>query len=371
MNYEIKCSACGESSSALHEFQCSSCGQPLEVQLNFDFEVEQIRRNDYSIWRYRRFFPYVKEAEIASLGEGWTPLVKLMNNVYLKLESLNPTGSFKDRGSTVLISALHKLIKGAGGYVSEDSSGNAGASVAAYSARAGLKVRIYVPENVAGPKFNQIKFYGAEVVKVSGSRNKVAEKAQEAEKGRFYVGHIVHPLFRDGIRSLAYEISEQLGWCAPERIYLPVSAGTLLLGVIAGFKHLTDSMVIEAAPKIIACQTRQVSPLYHRFKNLNYAMPEKVTSVADALVSVNPPLLDLMVKRLRDANGDAVMVEEKEILNAFTELARKGFFVEPSSAVAYAAYKKQLENNEVSKDDSTVVVLTGMGLKTTLQPHGT
>ena len=145
----------------------------------------------------------------------------------------------------------------------------------------------------------------------------------------------------------------------------------MLLGVIAGFKHLTDSKVIEAAPKIIACQTRQVSPLYHRFKNLNYAMPEKITSVADALVSVNPPLLDLMVKRLRDANGDAVMVEENEILNAFTELARKGFFVEPSSAVAYAAYKKQLENNEVPKDDSTVVVLTGMGLKTTLQPHGT
>ncbi len=100
---------------------------------------------------------------------------------------------------------------------------------------------------------------------------------------------------------------------------------------------------------MIACQTRQVSPLYHRFKNLPYKPPKKVTSIADALVSVNPPLLDLMVKNLKEINGDAVMVEEKEIHNAFKILARKGFFVEPSSAVAYAAYQKQLNNKEIAK----------------------
>ena len=303
-----------------------------------------------------------------SLGEGWTPLVKFSDNAYFKLENLNPTGSFKDRGSTVLVSALHTLVKKAGAFISEDSSGNAGASMAAYAARAGLKTRIYVPENVSGPKFNQIKFYGAEVVKVSGSRSKVAEEAQKTERGKFYVGHILHPLFRDGIRSLAYEIAEQLGWPIPERIYLPVSAGTLLLGVIKGFKHLIESNVIEAMPRIVACQTRQVSPLYHRFKNLSYTSPERITSIADALVSVNPPLLGFMVKHLREADGDAVLVEEDEIFNAFIELARKGFFVEPSSAVAYAAYKKQLKNKEASKDDKTVIILTGMGLKTILKP---
>ena len=259
-------------------------------------------------------------------------------------------------------------MKKAGSYLSEDSSGNAGASIAAYAARAGLRAKIYVPENVSGPKFNQIQFYGAKVVKVSGSRSKVAEEAQKSEKGKFYVGHILHPLFRDGIRSLAYEIAEQLDWHVPEHIYLPVSAGTLLLGVINGFRHLAKSNVIETMPKIVACQTRQVSPLYHRFKNLHYAMPEKITSIADALVSVNPPLLDLMVKNLREADGDAVMVEEDEIFNAFITLARKGFFVEPSSAVAYAAYKKQLNNKDISKDDSALIILTGTGLKTMLKP---
>jgi threonine synthase len=369
LKIEIKCVACDQPSDNLLSFKCPRCGQPLDAELHFNFDTEKIRKHDYSLWRYANFFPYIKETDIITLGEGWTPLVKFSGNVYFKLESLNPTGSFKDRGSTALISAIHKQVKGAEGYISEDSSGNAGASMAAYAARASLKTKIYVPANVSGPKFNQIQFYGAEVVKVSGSRSKVAEEAQKPEKGRFYAGHILHPLFRDGIRSLAYEITEQFGWHVPDCIYLPVSAGTLLLGVISGFKHLAKSKIIETMPRIVACQTRQVSPLYHHLKNQPYVAPEKITSIADALVSVNPPLLNLMVRSLREAKGDAVMVEEDEIAFAFKELARNGFFVEPSSAVAYAAYKKQLGNKEISRDDEIVIILTGTGLKTSLKPN--
>ncbi len=368
MEFEIKCSACGKSSPNILNYKCASCGQPLDIQLDYNFETGKIKKKNYTVWRYTKFFPYVNETEIITLGEGWTPLIKFSGNTYLKLESSNPTGSFKDRGSTTLISTLHKPVKKARGYLSEDSSGNAGASIAAYATRASLRAKIYVPKNVSSPKINQIQFYGAEVVKVSGSRSKVAQEAQKIEKGKFYVGHILHPLFRDGIRSLAYEIGEQLDWQVPERIYLPVSAGTLLLGVINGFKHLAKSNMIEAMPKIVACQTRQVSPFYHRFKNLHYTTPSKITSIADALVSVNPPLLDLMVKNLREVYGDAVMVEEDEIFNAFITLTRKGFFVEPSSAVAYAAYKKQLNNKDVSKDDNALIILTGIGLKSMLKP---
>jgi threonine synthase len=368
MKYEIKCSVCDESPSSLLAFKCPSCGEPLDVKLNFNFEPDKIRTGNYSLWRYEQFFPFAEERKIITLSEGWTPLVKLSNNVYFKLESANPTGSFKDRGSTVLISSLHELIKEAEGYLSEDSSGNAGASMAAYAARAGLEARIYVPESVAGPKFNQIQFYGAQVIKVSGSRARVAEEAQKVERRKFYVGHILHPLFRDGMRSLAYELFEQFGWSVPERIYLPVSAGTLLLGVISGFKHLLESGVLETLPKIVACQTRQVSPLYHLFKGLKYRPPETVTSVADALVSVKPPLLDMMATRLKEANGDVVMVEEDEIMEAFLELARSGFFVEPSSAVAFAGYKKQLRANAPRTQNNIAIVLTGSGLKTTAKP---
>ena len=369
MDYNIKCSVCSSTASNLLDFKCPSCGKPLDIHQHKRFDTHQINRKNYSAWRYAKFFPYIKETEIITLGEGWTPVVKFSSNLYFKLENLNPTGSFKDRGSTTIISALHKQVKNAESYISEDSSGNAGASMAAYATRAGVKAKIYVPENVSGPKLNQIQFYGAEVVKVSGSRTKVAEEAQKPTKEGFYVGHVLHPLFRDGIRSLAYEVAEQLDWQVPERIYLPASAGTLLLGVLSGFNHLVESSIIAAMPKIVACQTSQVSPLYHRFKGSRYAPPQRITSIADALVSTNPPLLDLMVEQLKVAKGDAVMIEEKETLEAFQELAGTGFFVEPSSAVAYAAYKKQLKSKEASKNDRTVVILTGTGLKTALQPH--
>jgi len=368
MSYTIECSSCGKQSQNLLECKCTQCSQPVIVKQNKKFERQQIQKKNHSLWRYAKYFPYIKEKDIITLGEGWTPLTRYSDNIYFKLENLNPTGSFKDRGSTTLISALHQQIKKTEGYISEDSSGNAGASIAAYAARARLQAKIFVPEKVAGPKFNQIQFYGAQVIKVSGNRNKVAEKAQKTQKNGFYVGHILHPLFRDGIRALAYEIAEQLDWQTPERIYLPVSAGTLLLGVLNGFQHLLQSNVIETMPKIIACQTKQVSPLYHRIKNTNYTPPRKITSIADALVSTNPPLLDLMEKHLKKANGDAVMLEEKEILQAFTELARKGFFVEPSSAVAYAGHKKQLTTMEASQEDTTVIILTGTGLKSTIKP---
>ncbi len=368
MSYELKCLSCGCRSENMLEFRCPNCGGITTVRIHLNFKKGEVNKKRFDVWRYAKLFPYVKKDNIITLGEGWTPLVKFSENLYFKLENLNPTGSFKDRGSTVLISALHEQVKKVGGYLSEDSSGNAGASIAAYAARAGVKAKIYVPENVSGPKLNQIMFYGADVVKVSGSRAHVADEAQKADKGKFYVGHIFHPIFRDGIRSLAYEVAEQFVWHVPERVYLPVSAGTLLLGVIEGFKHLLKSAVADFMPKIVACQTSQVSPLHHRFKNLSYTPPEKISSLADALVSTNPPLLETMTKSLRAANGDTVMVEEEEIFQAFKELANQGFFVEPSSAVAYAAYKKQLKVGEAASGEKTLIVLTGNGLKSALKP---
>jgi len=368
LEFEIRCSKCDKPSTDLLAYVCTHCGQPLDTEINIDFQTQRIREKDYSHWRYVDFFPYIKPSEIVTLGEGWTPLVRFSNNVYFKLEGSNPTGSFKDRGSTTLISAIHERVEKTKGRVTEDSSGNAGASISAYCARAGLDAAIYVPQIVSGPKFNQIQSYGTPVMKVSGSRSKVAEEAQKAGQTGFYIGHLYQPLFRDGIRTLAYEIVEQSGWNAPERVYLPVSAGTLLLGVLYGFKHLLASNAIDEMPRVIACQTSQVSPLYHRIKKMPYQPPEKIASVADALVSTNPPLLDLMVKQLEESNGDAAVVEENEILDAFKTLARHGFFVEPSSAVAYAAYQKQFNSGETSEDEKTVIILTGAGLKTALVP---
>ncbi|MEM2876163.1 MAG: pyridoxal-phosphate dependent enzyme, partial [Candidatus Bathyarchaeia archaeon] len=122
MEFEVKCALCGRSPVGLVDYRCS-CGSPLKTTLYMSFDKRKIKKRDYSLWRYKEFFPYIAESEKISLGEGWTPLVKLSKSLFFKMDHLNPTGSFKDRGSTVLISALHKLVREAGGYISEDSSG--------------------------------------------------------------------------------------------------------------------------------------------------------------------------------------------------------------------------------------------------------
>lgn len=362
MSCDVRCTRCGRSSINLIRYRCS-CGSPLDTHLDLAFDKKKIASSDFSLWRYRHFFPYVADRDALTLGEGWTPLVSVSDGLRLKLDFLNPTGSFKDRGSAVLVSAIHRSVKASGGVIAEDSSGNAGASIAAYAARAGVKSRIFVPSQVSGSKSQQISWYGAEVVRVEGGRGDVAAKAQRDAQGQYYVGHSWHPLFRDGIRSLAYELCEQLGWHPPQRIYLPASAGTLLLGVLSGLTHLVASEIIDRVPTVVACQTEQVPPLYRRFNEEPIIISDPVTTIADALVTGHPPLLETMVANLRAVNGEVEIVAEKSIYESYVGLALKGVFVEPSSAVAYAAYTKQLEQNLVSEEEDVVIVLTGSGLK--------
>ena len=356
--YAARCRSCGYETSDPLEFRCK-CGSPLELILDLDFERELIEREEHSIWRYYKFFPHVEER--VSLGEGWTPVIK-GKGTHFKLDFLNPTGSFKDRGSSILLSTIAGRVRSRG-YISEDSSGNAGASVAAYSAASGIRAKIYVPSTASGPKVEQIKAYGAELMRVEGRREDVTAEAMAHEEGKFYVGHVYHPVYWDAMRTVAYEIAEQFNWRPPKYVFLPVSAGTLLLGTIRGFKHLLDSGEIDELPLIVACQTKLISPLYHKLKGLAYSPPKIVKSVADALISPNPPLLNMMVEEIRGI-GDAEIVEESEIVEAHRELALQGLYVEPSSAVAYAAYKKWLNSNRI--DGSSLVILTGIGLKVNL-----
>ncbi|MCS7103633.1 MAG: pyridoxal-phosphate dependent enzyme, partial [Candidatus Korarchaeum sp.] len=196
--------------------------------------------------------------------------------------------------------------------------------------------------------------------RVVGSRDEVTRAAMSEEKGKFYIGHVYHPAFWGGIRTLAYELAEQTDWKLPNHVFLPVSAGTLLLGVIRGFKHLLNSGEIDRSPEIVACQTKEISPLYHKVKGLPYSPPKVVKSIADALISPNPPLLNLMAEELKGF-GDVDIADEDEIVEAHRELARLGIYVEPSSAVAYAVYRRWLESSRVKGE--SLVVLTGIGLK--------
>ncbi|BCU66721.1 threonine synthase [Sulfolobales archaeon HS-7] len=327
------CMRCGTPRKGL-ELLCKRCGGPFKKVVDFPYD-KQVRKN----------FPYIKRW--VTLGELNTPVVS-HGNLYFKLDSLNPTGSYKDRGAVTLISFLAE--KGIN-EISEDSSGNAGASIAAYGAAAGMRVKIYVPERSAGIKVEQIEAYGAKVIKVKGTRNDVADAAMK--DGAFYASHVLNPEFRDGIRTLSYEIASLRD---VKNVFIPISAGTLLLGVYEGFMHLLNSGIVSEVPKLIGVQTKQVSPVCSKLKGINYTPPTQVTSIADALVSTSPVLLEEMVQVLRNY-GDCVIVDEDEIKRAWEELAKMGILAEYSSAVSYAGYKK------VIPEEKSVIHISGNGLK--------
>jgi len=364
--FEIYCTKCGRPRQSEAEWRCV-CGAPFESKQEKRFERKVIQGEERSVWRYRAYLPEIPESDLISLGEGGTPLLQLERkepNVLVKLEYVNPTGSFKDRGSTVLVSYAVGAAERLGFKKAiEDSSGNAGASIAAYCARAGLQCEIFVPERVQAVKLAQIEAYGAKVRKIAGTRRHLSSVTEAEAKNAFYASHIWNPYFAEGTKTMAYEITEFLNWEAPDVVFCPTSAGSLLIGLYKGFIHLLDSDVIESIPKIVAVQSVQVSPIYHVFKGLSYRPPERLDTVADALISTEPTRKDEMLELLRRWNGDCEVVEDYEILKSIKELARLGFYVEPSSAVAHAAWKRWRRERKIDEETKVVIPLTGTGLK--------
>ncbi len=335
---EFICGRCG-SKREDHELFCKKCGGLFISRVDENFK-ENLKEN----------FPYIKEWW--SLGEGNTPLI--YEDAIFKLEYLSPTLSYKDRGSLTLISSLKPYLESKNiKRINEDSSGNAGASIAAYGARAGLDVHVFVPEKANPFKIKMIEAFGAKVHRIRGTREEITRAAMEADG--FFASHVFNPEFRDGMRMISYEIYRDLNGNIPDRIFLPVSAGTLLLGLHSGFNHLFKSGRIEKMPEIVAVQTEQVSPLCHALDGTPYNPPREITSVADALISTKPPLLDEMLKVMK-ANK-CIIVKEEEIIGARKILLRKGMMTEYSSAVAYAAFLKK------NWDGENLIILTGHGLK--------
>src|SRR5262245_53761768 len=219
----------------------------------------------HSVWRYARALP-VDVAHAVTLGEGWTPLVDGEwdgARVRFKLEFMMPTGSFKDRGTTVLVSYL----KRAGvTRVLEDSSGNAGASLSAYAAAGGLTCRILVPETASSPKIAQIAACGAEVVIVAGSRQDVAEAALAQSAEIFYASHNWQPMFVEGIKTLAYELWEQSSFRAPDNVVVPLGYGSNVLGCERGFDELLRRGEIDRRPRLFGIQSANCAPYYEAFR---------------------------------------------------------------------------------------------------------
>ncbi len=339
------------------------CGSALHLEFRARFPIKKILKRAPSLWRYREAIPILKDDSILSMGEGFTPLGEMDFNhqrALLKIDYLFPTGSYKDRGATVLISKMKELgIQ----KVIEDSSGNGGAAIAAYCARAGIKCDIYVPGSTSSEKLVQIQSYGATLVKVKGSREKAAEKAMEAASKIYYASHCWNPFFLHGTKTFAFEIWEQMGWRAPDVLVLPVGHGTLLLGAYLGFKELKEEGMVKRIPKIVGVQSAACAPLYQAFKRgwrENFPIEKKET-LAEGIAIANPVRGRQILGVIRETGGKVLAVTEQEIALATKELSRRGHFVEPTSAATIAGLKKYLKS--IKKYKTVVSTLTGTGLK--------
>jgi threonine synthase len=351
----VFCRDCGKPPQEKFPFQCPECGGLYDVR-PLHYAPHPSRPRQIGLERYRASFPIPPESTWISLGEGNTPLVPTRladQTLYLKCEHLNPTGSFKDRGTVVLVNAL-----AAAGVTSviDDSSGNAGSSLAAYAARAGIEARIFVPETASGPKFQQIIAYGAEAVRIPGPRVAAAEAVlQEARAGAIYASHAHLPHGLAGMATTAYELVEQLG-AAPGSVVLPVGGGSMFLGLMRGFKAMLAAGVIENMPQMVAVQASACTPVWSAFTG----SPEGVgSSLAEGILIRDPLRIDEILENLGRAGGQAVVVDDDGIREGLQALGARGFFVEPTSAVIWPALVELV--NQLPAP--VVAVLTGTGLK--------
>jgi len=362
---KLICMKCNKGFSLNEKIWKCRCGGLLNIEFEPGFPLEKIRHRKPSMWRYREAIPVQHDTNIVSFNEGFTPLVEVDFNgttVLIKQDQLFSTGSFKDRGASVLISKAKEIgIK----EVVEDSSGNAGCAIAAYCTKADIDCNIFVPEDTADGKLAQIQLYGAKLNKVPGTREDTADAVLKAAEKEYYASHSWNPFFFHGTKTFAFEVCEQLGWKSPDTVILPVGSGSLLLGSYIGFSELLNAEIINKIPKIIAVQSENCAPLYKAFKEGLKEIPamNKKDTIAEGIAIAKPIRGKQIVEAVKKTNGYFVTVDDSEIKRSLKEMCKRGYYIEPTSAstiVGIIKYLQKLDSSEV-----IVSIFTGHGLKTT------
>jgi threonine synthase len=343
---------------------CSNEGRPLLISPSSGISRDDLETSDKSLWRYRAALP-VDITNPISMGEGMTPLLQRQWGDYrpfFKLEFLNPTGSFKDRGTSVMLSYLRQC-----GILSilEDSSGNGGSSVAGYGAAGGVRVKILTPSSTSPGKIAQARAYGAEVQLVEGPREESQAEAIRQSERTFYASHNWQPFFLEGTKTLAYELWEDFGFRVPDNIVVPVGAGSSVLGLHFGFRELMKAGQITRLPRLFVAQPLNCSPIDASFRAGSDQVVERhvAKTIAEGASIRQPIRLRHIIAALRESDGDTIAVTEGEIADALRKSCESGFFIEPTSAVASAAFARLIANGAIKVEEETVVMLSGTGLK--------
>lgn len=339
-------------------------GNLLDIHFLAQFPIDFIRSRNYNLWRYREAIPIQSDKNIVSFNEGFTPLLSINfkgKKIGIKQEQLFSTGSYKDRGATVLISKVKELGINK---VVQDSSGNAGCAIAAYAAAANIDCSIYLQQDTSPAKIAQMNAYGAAIHFVNGSREDVAEVTIKAAQNAYYASHSWNPFFFQGTKTFAYEVCEQLGWRAPDSVVLPAGNGTLIIGCYIGFMDLLHAGIIDKMPKLIAVQSENCAPLAEAFfKNKTaYSNINSQPTLAEGIAIAKPVRGNQILQYVKESKGTFVKVSEIEIKNAWKVCALKGFYIEPTSAATIAGLLKYMEGYP---REEIISLFSGHGLKST------
>ena len=359
---------------------CPACDSLLEAQYDYarlarDLDRDALWRRPHTVWRWLELLPVRDPSRIVTLGEGGTPLLRSerlarqcgVRELWIKSDATgNPTGSLKDRSITV---SATKALEFGYGILSCDSTGNKASSAAAYAARAGLRSVVFCPYETPLPKMAQAIFFGAELVRVKGHYSEINAMYRRLIKSgqvKWYDCGTDNPFRYEGKKTYAYEIAQELGWRAPDRVLHPAGGGMSLVKTWKGFNELKTLGWVDRVPRMVAVQAQDCAPIVEAWVrgDSEVAGIEKKPTVAGALGVADPGLLgNRALEMIRASGGAAVGVTDEEILTATRQLAQEGLFVEPSGAVTLAGLRKLVVSGEVDRDESVVCVVTGSGFK--------
>ncbi len=357
------CSKCGKLENIATRKPHCDCGGLWKLDFQPPkFDLNSVDRGEWSMFRYRKFMALQDETwRDITLGEGMTPIVRLDENVLLKMDYFMPTLSFKDRGAAVLIAHCKSIGVDS---VVQDSSGNAGNSVAAYCGKAGIACEIFVPEGTSPKKIDMIRAHGATCTIVSGSRDHCADVCREkvARDGVYYANHVYNPFFYEGTKTYIYEVYEQLQRI-PANIVIPVGNGTLFLGVMHGLEELLASGLIDKMPQVIALQAESCDPLLRAAEegSLEPACVKPEPTLAEGIAIGKPMRGREILEYVGKYGIRFIHAPEGTILDARAKLAAKGVYCEHTTAANYAAYMEYCE--QYGKTEDCLITMCGAGLK--------
>jgi threonine synthase len=377
----LECTYCGKTYSADEPMRtCPVCGKVLYPRYDLDaarsgFDRGTLRDRPPSMWRYFEVMPVRDEANVVSLGEGFTPLLKAdrlgqsvgAGSLLVKDEGMNPTASFKARGLSAAVSKAKELGLTK---LTMPSAGNAGGALAAYAASAGMEAYVFMPRDVPEANRKEVEYSGAHLTLVDGLIGDAGKLSREmaAEKGLFDVSTLQEPYRIEGKKTMGYEVAEQMGWTLPGAIIYPTGGGTGIVGFWKAFDEMEQLGWIEPGrrPKLFCVQAEGCAPIVRAFQQgTEFAEPWVNAHTIAAGLRVPAAIGDyLILNVLRESGGGAVTVSDEEIMDWVKRVtALEGVFVCPEGAATAAALVKLLADGSLSPDESILLMNTGSGLK--------